>query len=230
MIGISKAGFGGGLGVLIGPILALLIPAKRAMGWMLPLLFLCDSCSLFPYWKKWDWAQVRPLLAGGVGGTLCGALALRAVDDQLLAKIIGAVAILFTVLQMLRARVDGDKPLVLPTWGIMAIGLGTGFVSTLSHVGGLLTSSYLLTQRLDARTFVATATLFYFFLNLIKLPVYWHEGMTTQETLQDNVPYVPLVFLGTAAGVYLNKHVPGEWFNWLMRAFVIGAGFLLLVQ
>ena len=38
-IGVSKAGFGGGLGVLTTPLCALAFPSKEAVGLVLPLLF-----------------------------------------------------------------------------------------------------------------------------------------------------------------------------------------------
>ncbi|MEC7866691.1 MAG: TSUP family transporter, partial [Candidatus Poribacteria bacterium] len=54
LIGITKAGFGGGAGLIVGPMLMLVFPAKESLGMMLPLLFACDVVSLFFYWRKWD--------------------------------------------------------------------------------------------------------------------------------------------------------------------------------
>ena len=62
LIGLSKAGFGGGTGIVVGPILLLILPAKETIGLMLPLLFACDIVSLYFYWKKWDWSNLVVLI------------------------------------------------------------------------------------------------------------------------------------------------------------------------
>ena len=42
LVGLTKAGFGGGSGLVVGPILLQVFPAKETIGMMLPLLFACD--------------------------------------------------------------------------------------------------------------------------------------------------------------------------------------------
>ena len=52
-IGLSKAGFGGGLGMLTTPLCVLAFGAKDAIGILLPLLCAGDAFSLYHYWGKW---------------------------------------------------------------------------------------------------------------------------------------------------------------------------------
>jgi uncharacterized membrane protein YfcA len=51
-IGLSKAGFGGGLGMLSTP-LCVVAFGPKAVGILLPLLCVGDVFSLYFYWKKW---------------------------------------------------------------------------------------------------------------------------------------------------------------------------------
>jgi uncharacterized membrane protein YfcA len=230
LIGISKAGFGGGMGILIGPLLTIFFDAKPAVGMMLPLLLCCDIIALYPYWRQWDWRNVRSLLPGGIIGIIVGAFALDAIDNKSLAHVIGGLAILFTVLQFGRSWLKREQPLEPRFSHAFAVGLATGFVSTLSHVGGLLTSMYLLMQRMDNRQFVATTTLFYFWLNLLKMPIYWQVGVMTQETIAQGLPYMPIVVLGTYLGVVLNRAVSDVWFGRIVRVSVLAIGIYLLVN
>lgn len=230
LIGISKAGFGGGMGILVGPLLTLFFGARESVGWMLPLLLLCDTIALFPYWKQWDLRNIRNLLPGGLLGIVLGAFALKAIDDQMLARLIGGLAIFFSVLQFARAWLRFDRPVEPRFWHGFLLGLATGFVSTLSHVGGLLTSMYLLLQRMDSRRFVATTTLFYFWINLLKMPIFWYVEMIDENTLWRNVPYAPMVVLGTYLGIVLNRHVPDVWFGRIVRVSVLAIGIYLLTN
>ncbi|MBI1831803.1 MAG: sulfite exporter TauE/SafE family protein [Planctomycetes bacterium] len=176
--------------------LTLLFGPRTAIGNMLPLLLLCDVIALRPYWQQWDLPNIRHLLPGGVLGSALGAFALQVINDAALAKLIGALAIVFSLLQFARAWYELDEPLEPRFWPGFLLGLATGFVSTLSHVGGLLTSMYLLMQKMDSRRFVATTTLFYFWINLLKMPVYWLVDMIDETTLFEVLPYAPLVIVG----------------------------------
>src|SRR5262245_10129929 len=174
LIGVSKAGFGGGSGTLAAPVMAIVFPdAKASMGLILPLLFACDIASLYFYWGKWDKRNVLVILPGALVGIALGGRALDWMSNDFLKKAIGVIAIAFGVLQIYRDWISRNEKILVPNWWHgSAIGLGTGFVSTLSHVGGTLTTMYLLPQRLDNERFVGTTTALYFMINVAKIPVY----------------------------------------------------------
>jgi uncharacterized membrane protein YfcA len=230
LIGVSKAGFGGGIGILTGPLLTLFLGARTAIGNMLPLLVLCDVVALYPYWRQWDLVNIRHLLPGGIVGILLGAFALKYINEDLLARLIGGLAVVFSVLQFARAYLKRDEPLEPRFWPGFFLGLATGFVSTLSHVGGLLTSMYLLAQKMDSRRFVATTTLFYFWVNLLKMPVYWQVGMIDADTFVADLPYAPIVIVGAVLGVALNRNVSDVWFGRIVYASVLVIGVYLLFR
>ena len=76
-IGFSKAGFGGGLGMLTTPICVLAFSAQGkgpafAVGILLPLLCAGDAFSIYYYWGKWERRNVKYLLPGVVAGVLIG--------------------------------------------------------------------------------------------------------------------------------------------------------------
>src|SRR3982751_5333933 len=70
--GISKAGFGGGVGILAIPVMALVVGPTQMLGIMLPLLIACDIFSNLHHIGFYDWKLLRPLLGGAVLGVVVG--------------------------------------------------------------------------------------------------------------------------------------------------------------
>jgi uncharacterized protein len=230
LIGVSKAGFGGGTGIIVGPILALLFPAKESVGLMLPLLVACDIFALYPYWRKWDLRNVQVLVPGALVGILCAYPLLQKMSDEGLKQAIGGLAVGFAILQIYRDWIlKTDQRLEPRFWHGTLFGLGTGFVSTLSHVGGTLTTMYLLPQKLDSERFVGTTTAVYFLVNAAKVPAYIYLDMFNEEILMRDLQLLPVVFVGTFLGVYLNRHVPAQWFTRVVLVMVLVTGIKLLI-
>ncbi|MEC8842112.1 MAG: sulfite exporter TauE/SafE family protein, partial [Candidatus Poribacteria bacterium] len=140
LIGITKAGFGGGAGLIVGPMLMLVFPAKESLGMMLPLLFVCDVVSLFFYWRKWDKLNIAFIIPGAVVGIGIGSIFLGRFDDRILAKMIGISAIGFALLQiLLNQLIQRKKQFGTQPWLGILVGAATGFFSTVAHLGGVLT-------------------------------------------------------------------------------------------
>src|SRR5688572_4515901 len=74
-IGLSKAGFGGGLGMLTTPIRVVAFGAGGdeptfAIGTLLPLPRAGDAFSLYHCWGKWERNNPKYLLPGAVIGVI----------------------------------------------------------------------------------------------------------------------------------------------------------------
>jgi len=231
LIGISKAGFGGGPGMLVPPLLALFIEdARIAVGLLLPLLLATDVFALRFYWGRWDKRNVVPILGGAVIGIVAGTVLLDELDPDQLRKAIGLLAIVLGGTQLLRNRLVPASKVMRPIPGLgVAAGIICGIGSTLAHQGGVPVTLYLLPQQLDAGTFVGTTTAIFFFVNGAKLAPYIARDMIPKEALFTDLCLLPVVYLGTLLGVRLNKVVPREWFLRVILWFVLAAGFKLLL-
>ena len=71
-VGIAKAGFGGGVGVVATPLMALTIPVAEAAAIMLPLLMVCDFFSVRHYRGDFDRRSVAVLLPAAAVGIAVG--------------------------------------------------------------------------------------------------------------------------------------------------------------
>ncbi|MFT5029065.1 MAG: putative membrane protein YfcA, partial [Candidatus Binatia bacterium] len=100
MIGVSKAGFGGGLGMLTTPVCVLALTAKGhspvfALGVLLPLLIAGDTFSLLHYRGKWRWQNLKFLLPGILLGVIAGSQLIGRFSPRQLNVVIGLLAVGF---------------------------------------------------------------------------------------------------------------------------------------
>src|ERR1043165_7028165 len=70
--GISKSGFGGGIGIMALPIMAAVMPAKHMLGVQLPLLIAADALSNLHHLRNYEWRILKPLVWGALVGVALG--------------------------------------------------------------------------------------------------------------------------------------------------------------
>jgi hypothetical protein len=236
-IGVSKAGFGGGTGIVATPLLAMVMPAREAIGLMLPLLVMTDILSMLYYWRKWDRSNVIALIPGAIVGILLGGTILKDMPEIWLKKTIGVIALLFVLVQTWRSfkdrgDTDKDHPREMGHRYLkgIAAGVGAGITSTLAHIGGVVVSMYLLPQRLSNRAYVGTTTAVFFIINATKVPVYLKLGVLTGGILQRDLFFLPLLGMGVLLGILLNRRVSRRTFSYIILTLVLISGTKLLIR
>jgi len=224
--GIAKSGFGGGLGILAVPIMALAIEPARAAAILLPILCLIDAVNIWHYRTKWDRANVRILLPAGLLGVLIGAFTFRYLSDAHIRILIGVIAVVFSV-NSLRKRADapprGPDVVRGTFWGLIA-----GFTSFGVHSGGPPANVYLLPQRLDKSVFVGTLVVVFTTLNFVKLIPYAMLGQLSLSNMTTSLVLAPLAPVGVWIGIRLHNLVNERVFYPLAYAFLLITGIKLL--
>lgn len=214
LIGVSKAGFGGGTAILATPLMALAVPPQLALGTLLPLLIVGDFASCWLYRKEWDWKPLRVFLPGCVAGVAAGTLLLGKIDETALKCLIGALCLGFCALQWARAALARRAEAVHPGWGSgTGFGLAAGLTSTLAHAAGPVFAMYVLPMHLPQRVFMATTVLAFTLINLIKLPGYLGVGVIHSATVVLSLQLALFVLAGTLAGEWLNRRCSPETFK-----------------
>lgn len=213
LFGISKGGFGGGLGLLAVPLMALVISPVQAAAILLPLLCLMDIVSVWQYRRLWDWNELRILLPASLVGIVIGTLLFEYMSPAVLRLIVGSVAVLFTVHYWVsnRRRVDGVASHFPPAAGAIG-GAVAGFTSFIAHAGGPPVNMYLLRRPLNRTGFVATTVLFFAVVNYVKLVPYAWLGQLQPGNLATSLVLAPLAPVGVMIGVYLHKRVSDRFF------------------
>jgi hypothetical protein len=229
--GISKAGFGGGMGILAIPLMTLVVGGRQMLGIMLPLLILCDLFANAHHLGHYDWHRLRWLLPGLVVGILIGTgllLLLRgqppAQFHRILNGLVGSVCLAIVLLQVY--RLTGREVPTLPPHpaSATAVGVVAGGVSTLNQSAGPIVTVYLLQEKLEKRMLVGTLLLYFLIGNLLKLPTYLLLPMAdgkpiiTLDTLRDSIWFIPLIPMGTVFGAWMHHRVPEKPFAAIMYA------------
>jgi uncharacterized membrane protein YfcA len=222
---VSKGGFGSGAAFAATPLLALVVEPAQAVGLMLPLLMLMDVASLRAYWGRWSWPHARRLMAGGVAGVAAGMLLFRAVSEDGVRLMVGAVAVGFVAYRIARDRGWLAPPAAEPPPALgLAWGAVTGFTSAVSHAGGPPAAMYLLGCRLDKTRYQATTVLVFWWINVIKFVPYLELDMFTLQSARANLLLAPVAVLGVMLGARLHHRIAETWYFRFTYALLLATG------
>ena len=231
-VGIAKAGFGGGVGAISTPLMALLLPVAEAAALLLPLMILADQIAVYKYRGKSDkktmWLTLPAAIIGiGIGWLVFDLFVSR---ERLMKIYIGIIALLFVTFQLTRDyifnQLDGVRP---PNWTGALLGTTAGFTSTIAHVGGPPFQIYVIPQKLNRDIYVGTNAWFFWAVNLAKLIPFWFLGLLTVGNLTTTILLIPFVILGVFIGVWLNQKVRQEVFNAIIYGIMIVTGTQLIL-
>lgn len=229
LIGLSKAGFATGLGMLTTPLLATAVSPRLAIGIILPLLCFADFVTLSAFWRKWDLSLIRHPMPGALAG-VCAAMALvTSISEGFLRTSIGATALTLTLLLIVR-NVWYPSRVYRPAWweGVL-VGFAAGFSSTISHGAGPIMAIFFMAQKVDKKAYVATNAIFFTVLNLVKVPPYAVTGLITRDTLALDLRYLAFIPLGALAGWLANRALPQKAFEYLVYGLLIFTSLQLLL-
>ncbi len=225
IVGISKGGFAAGFGILGVPLMALAIPALQAAAILLPILMVMDLVALWAYRRSYDKPNLKILIPAATVGIGIGWLTASIVDEAHVELIVGIVALAFAADYWTGQRREGAPGRSIPKggfWGAIA-----GFTSFVAHAGGPPFQVYMLPQRLDKTLYVGTSVVFFWAVNLIKVPPYAALGQFDTTNLMTALVLMPLAPLGIMAGVRLHNLIPEEPFYRLCYAAVALVGLKL---
>ncbi len=234
--GISKAGFGGGIGILAIPLTALATGSHKMLGLTLPVLIACDIFSNLHYIGEQDWPRLKPLLGGAVVGVAIGTGILIQLEKMppeqfanIMNLIVGTICLLVVLGQAY--RLTGRELPTLPAHPGSGFGVGAvaGCVSTINHAAGPIVTVYLLQEKLPKRLMVGTLLMYFLLINTAKVPSYLYLHFITTESLMDSIWFLPLIPIGTLLGAWMNKKMTDKWFNIIMyTATALAAGHMAI--
>jgi uncharacterized membrane protein YfcA len=228
-IGLAKAGFGGGLGMLITPLCVLAFDAKVAIGVLLPLLCAGDVFSLYHYWGKWDRSNLWYLIPGVIIGVPCGVQLVGYLNATQLNQAIGIIAVAFVIFQVCKEWIFRMEGQFKPNHAVgVPCGIGAGITSTVAHGAGPVVSVFLIPQKLPKEIFVGTNVLVFTWINWIKMPFFVAKEIVTWPTLHISLLYLPLIPVGVWLGVWLNRKFSEQQFIKIIYAFTFLAGIELI--
>lgn len=183
LVGLSKGGFGGAVGFVGVPLMALAMSPVQAAAILLPILVLMDIVSLWTWRGVFDRRILVQMLPGAMVGIGAGWLMAAVVTADMVRFIVGAVAIIFVGRWLyLRHRHGADhatKPdrIAAAFWGTVA-----GFTSFVAHVGGPPFQVYTLPLKLDPKVVTGTGAIFFAVTNAVSWFPISHSASSTPPT------------------------------------------------
>ncbi|MDH5287329.1 MAG: sulfite exporter TauE/SafE family protein [Betaproteobacteria bacterium] len=233
LTGISKSGFGGGAGGVAVPLMSIFIAPPEAAGIMLPILCAMDIFGVHAYRGLASRAHLKVLLPGALVGIAVGALAFGALPVNVIRLLIGVIAVAFALNRWLRlterlaARFDRQGGPPGPRAGRLC-GALSGFTSTLAHAGGPPFSMWMLPQKLDKTTLVATSVVFFLVVNYVKLVPYAMLGQLNANNLAAALMFAPLAPLGIWLGVRVHRMMSDRVFYAISYTLLFATGVKLV--
>jgi uncharacterized membrane protein YfcA len=221
LIGLSKGGFGGALGVVGVPLMALAMPPVQAAAILLPILILMDIAALWA-WRHTgrDWRTFRNLIPGAIVGIGIGWLTAALVTEAAVKLIVGLIAFGFVIRWFWQRYAGSDHPrghngFAGAFWGIVS-----GFTSFVAHAGGPPYQVYALPLRQDPKVYSATSVTFFAVVNAVKLVPYFVLGELDTGNLTAAAVLMPIAFVATIAGAAVIKRMRAELFYPIIYALI----------
>lgn len=235
LVGVAKTSFGG-LASLSVAMLALTMPTKESTAAALLLLITGDVVAVLRYRKATDWKLLRGLVPAVIPGLLLGAWFLSWVDDLVLKRSIGALLLLFVIVQLV-SKVRGsaseatDGDVGPPRRGLaVAAGVTAGFTTMAANAAGPVMALYLQLERVEKLRFLGTGAWYFLIINIAKTPLTASLGLFTPTVLTTAAVLVPVVLVGTVIGIAIIGKVPQRTFDIVtLITSVIAAGALIIL-
>lgn len=205
IVGISKGGFGGGLGLLAVPMMALTISPIQAASIMLPILCIMDLLGIWHFRGKGSWKILSTLLPAAIIGIILGAFTFKYFNENHIKILIGFIALAFCLNYWLKPNnSEAAKPSKIAGyfWGIIS-----GFTSFGVHAGGPPVNAYLLPLKLEKSVFVGTTILFFAVVNYLKIIPYFFLEQFNMQNLTTSALLVIFAPIGVKIGYHLHNKI-----------------------
>ncbi len=227
ILGLSKGGFGSGLGLLAVPLMALVVTPVQAAAIMLPILCAMDLVGLRAFWRRAPVTVLVLVVPAALLGITLGALTFRDLSVRTLEVLLGVIALGFTAWRFVLAQRVAQRP-PPGRWAGRFWGFVSGYTSFVAHAGGPPLSIYLLPQRLDKTVFQAINVVFFAVVNYVKLVPYWWLGQFDGSNLGTSLVLLPLAPLGVWLGIWCHHRLSDQWFYRICYAALVLAGVKLV--
>lgn len=228
MVGIAKTGIPG-IGILVIPLMATVLPARSSVGVLLGILILGDVFAATYYRHHAQWPHVLRLLPATFAGIVAGYFGLKAVTNEQLRPIIGAIVLVMLAVNYWRTKAEReDSRIPRQWWFAVSLGFLAGFTTMMANAAGPVMIVYLLAMRLPKFQFVGTAAWFFFVVNWLKVPFSASLELMTAESVKLDLLMLPFIAAGAATGIMVLKRIPQKAFNTVVQILAAAAAIRLL--
>jgi uncharacterized protein len=229
VVGISKSGFGAGLGVLSLPLMASQSTLNEALAILLPLLIAIDLVGIRRFLKNANWRILKLILPAAFFGMFLGMIFFTVITPKALTLFVGVFIMLFLVQMLVTSHFDlrGAKPY---PWLGRLMALTSGFTSFVAHNGGPPITIFMLRENLLPMVYTSTLGVFFAFINFGKLGPYAYLDLLHFKQLATSAILLPCVPVGVYLGFYLAEKISVKWYYRIVQFFLLVASVKLIAD
>jgi uncharacterized membrane protein YfcA len=229
LVGISKSGFGAGLGVLSLPIMASQSTLNEALAILLPLLIAIDLVGIRRFIKNANWRILKLILPAAFVGMFLGMIFFTVITPKALTLFVGIFIMLFLIQMLVTSHFDLREAKPYP-WLGRFMALISGFTGFLAHNGGPPITIFMLREKLLPMVYASTLGIFFTFINFGKLGPYAYLDLLNFKQLATSVILLPCVPVGVYLGFYLAEKISMKWYYRIIQFFLLVAGIKLIAD
>ncbi|MDX2007697.1 MAG: sulfite exporter TauE/SafE family protein [Meiothermus sp.] len=229
LVGASKTGLSGAVTLAV-VLFASIIPAREATGALLPVLICADFIAVSMLRKNVQWPELVRLFPWTAAGVVLGAVLLGFINDQQVARLVGAIIVAMMLWQMARkARGLSNASASAHPAFAPVMGTAAGFTTMVANAAGPFVLLYMLAMRMSKLNVVGTTAWYFLVVNLFKVPFALGLGLITPQSLAFNLWLVPAVVLGAVAGRWMLNRINQNSFEWMALTLALLGGLRLLL-
>ena len=229
VVGISKSGFGAGLGVLSLPLMASQSTLNEALAILLPLLIAIDLVGIQRFLKNADWRILKLILPAAFVGMFLGMIFFTVITPKALTLFVGIFIMLFLIQMLATSHFDLREAKPYPWLGRL-MGLISGFTSFVAHNGGPPITIFMLREKLLPMVYTSTLGIFFAFINFGKLGPYAYLDLLNFKQLATSVILLPCVPVGVYLGFYLAENISMKWYYRIVQVSLLVASIKLITD
>jgi hypothetical protein len=229
VIGISKSGFGAGLGVLSLPLMASQSTLNEALAVLLPLLIAIDLVGIRRFLKNANWRILKLILPAAFFGMLLGMIFFTVITPKALTLFVGVFIMLFLIQMLVTSHFDLRDAKPYPWLGRL-MATTSGFTSFVAHNGGPPITIFMLRENLLPMVYTSTLGVFFAFINLGKLGPYAYLDLLHFKQLATSAILLPCVPVGVYLGFYLAEKISVKWYYRIVQFFLLVASVKLIAD
>ncbi|QWD90273.1 sulfite exporter TauE/SafE family protein [Polynucleobacter sp. MWH-Braz-FAM2G] len=229
IVGVSKSGFGAGLGILSLPLMASQSSINEALAILLPLLIAIDLVGMRRFLRNADWRILKLITPPAILGLLLGMIFFTAITPKVLTLSIGIFTLLFLIQNLAMSHMDLKETKSYP-WLGRVMGLTSGFTSFVAHIGGPPITVYMLREKLLPMVYTSTLGVFFTIINFGKLGPYAYLDLLNYKQFATSIILLPCVPAGVYSGFYIAKRISMKWYYRAVRFFLLVASIKLIAD
>lgn len=222
---LYRATFGFGDALIAMPLLALLINIKIATPIVAFMGFTVSIFILIGNRQKQDLKKIWQLVIFSIIGIPIGLFFLKSINENIVKIVLAFILIVYSIFSLTYPH------LYLKTnKSAFAFGIVSGILGSAYNTNGPPIIMYGTLRKWTPEEFRLLLQGVFLPTNLFIIIGHGFAGLWTGMVFHIMIYALPLVLLATIIGNYFNKIIPAEKFEKLIYYFLIGIGFVLLIQ